>query len=106
MSTEIMEVKEDVRVQRWATEVNACQESGLTVQEWCNENGIKPKNYYYHLKRVRESLLGNSIIPISRNGRASSADKIEIISEELKISMPVETPAESVAAIIQVLKSC
>ena len=106
MSTEIMEVKEDIRLQRWASEVKACQESGMTVLDWCSENGIKPKNYYYHLKRVRESMLGNSVISISRNNSTLSADKIEIFSDELKISIPVGAPTESVAAIIQVLKSC
>lgn len=106
MSTEIMEVKEDIRLQQWASEVKACQESGMTVLDWCSENGIKPKNYYYHLKRVRESMLGNSVISISRNISTLSADKIEIFSDELKISIPVGAPTGSVAAIIQVLKSC
>ena len=30
------------------------QESGLTVRQWCRENGILPKTFYYRLRVLRE----------------------------------------------------
>ena len=31
--------------------------SGLTVEEWCAEKGVKAKTYYNHVRRVREEAL-------------------------------------------------
>ena len=52
MSKEIMAVKQQVRLESWAAEVESRTSSGLTVQQWCNENGMSPKTYYYHLCKV------------------------------------------------------
>ena len=57
MSKEIMAVKKQVRLENWASEVESCTTSGLTVQQWCRENGMSPKTYYYHLHKVRESII-------------------------------------------------
>ena len=36
-------VKQDVRLQEWSAQIEAQQTSELTVQQWCMENGVKPK---------------------------------------------------------------
>ncbi len=104
MSTEISKVKHEMHLQQWSAEIQECKESGLTVGKWCSEKGIKPKTYYYHLKQVRDSMIENKVVPICN--RAMPSDKIEILSNDLKISMPIDTPGESIASIIQVLRLC
>ena len=47
-TTTLATVKQEVRLQEWSAQVEAQQASGLTVQQWCMENGVKPKTYYYH----------------------------------------------------------
>ena len=47
-TTAITAVKEEVRLRDWAAQIEAQQASGMTVLRWCEENGIKPKTYYYH----------------------------------------------------------
>ena len=37
--------------------VRSRNESGLTVTDWCKENGINLKTYYYRLKRMRQAVL-------------------------------------------------
>ena len=32
-------------MQEWSAQIEAQQASGLTVQQWCMENGVKPKTY-------------------------------------------------------------
>lgn len=49
---EIVKIKNEVRLKQWAEMVQCRNESGLTVSEWCRQNGINPKTYYYRLKRV------------------------------------------------------
>ena len=49
-TTAITAVKQDVRLREWAEQLEAQQASGLTVQQWCAENGIKTKSFYYRLR--------------------------------------------------------
>ena len=52
-TTTITAVKQEVRMRDWAEQIEAQQTSGMTVQKWCEENGINPKTYYYHLRKLR-----------------------------------------------------
>jgi len=51
------EVKRQIRLREWAAQIEDCRQSGLTVNQWCAENGIHKKTYYNRMKRVREELL-------------------------------------------------
>jgi hypothetical protein len=42
-TTALAAIKQDVRLQEWSAQIEAQQTSGLTVQQWCMENVIKPK---------------------------------------------------------------
>ena len=53
ITTAITAVKQDVRLREWAEQLEAQQASGLTVPQWCAENGIKTKSFYCRLRRVR-----------------------------------------------------
>ena len=48
---------ERIKIDGWAKLIRECQESGLSVRQWCEENGFSTKTYYYRRKRVREELL-------------------------------------------------
>ena len=50
----ISEVKQELRLREWSEQIERQQSSGMSVEQWCVENGIKPKTYYYRLRRVRE----------------------------------------------------
>ena len=56
-TTAITAVKQDVRLREWAEQLEAQQASGLTVPQWCVENGIKTKSFYYRLRKVREQYI-------------------------------------------------
>ena len=53
----VQELKRQLRLQEWAEQIKVCKQSGLTVREWCKENGIYIKTYYDRMKRVREELV-------------------------------------------------
>ena len=44
-TTVLATLKQEVRLQEWSAQIEAQQASGLTVQQWCMENGVKPKTY-------------------------------------------------------------
>lgn len=44
-------VKLNVRLREWAEPLEAQQATELTVPQWCAENVIRTKNFYYRLWR-------------------------------------------------------
>ena len=53
---EVMKMRQEVREREWLEKIRECRSSGRTVKEWCEEQGICRKTYYYHLRMVREKL--------------------------------------------------
>ena len=53
---EIVLVKKNIRLQEWSRQIEEQKSSGLNVQDWCTQNGVNPKTYYYHIRRVREEM--------------------------------------------------
>ena len=53
---EIAKVKNEVKLRQWAEMVQRRNESGLTIAQWCSENGVNLKTYYYRLNCVRKAL--------------------------------------------------
>ena len=105
MSKEIMAVKQQVRLENWAAELESCAASGLTVQQWCRENGMSPKTYYYHLRKVRESIIESNPAIVSLNNKVASSEKIEISDGEINIALPADMNIENLSAVIRVLKN-
>ena len=56
-ASEIVTVKKNIRLQEWNRQIEEQKSSGLSVQEWCIQNRINIKTYYYHLRKVREDFL-------------------------------------------------
>ncbi|MGF7018517.1 hypothetical protein M2145_002289 [Lachnospiraceae bacterium PF1-21] len=51
------------RLQEWAEQIKDCNNRPykVTVEDWCDANGITKANYYYRLKKVRQAYLANGI---------------------------------------------
>ena len=101
-TTTLATVKQEVRLQEWSAQVEAQQASGLTVQQWCMENGVKPKTYYYHLKKVREQFLDSSPAIVPLNVPQQSAD-IRIEKNGLQISLPANISPDTLLTLVQSL---
>jgi hypothetical protein len=46
-------VSTEVRHQQWLDIINACNASGLSRKDWCEQNGIKLKTFYYWQRQLR-----------------------------------------------------
>lgn len=49
LSVKIREVKQEYQLQQWSRMLRERKESGLSVKEWCLEQGISEHSYYYRL---------------------------------------------------------
>ena len=47
-------VKHQAKLLEWKDRVTDCRSSGMSVKEWCKENGCSPKTYY----RWEQEILG------------------------------------------------
>jgi hypothetical protein len=72
----VQTAKQMIRLQEWEAQLRASKQSGMTVRQWCKEQGISMKTYYYRMKRVREEMLeafetkGGSLLAGIPAGRA------------------------------------
>ena len=54
---DMLAVRNELRLQNWTEVVRSKQESGLTNREFCAQQGISEKTYYYWLRKVRAAAL-------------------------------------------------
>lgn len=106
MTQSIATVKREVRMEEWKRQVAACTGSGLSVRQWCVQEGIAPGTYYNRLRKVRECALENEIVSVSLQNPTCSSDKIEITTEQMKISLPSVVSEATLALVLKTLQSC
>ena len=113
-ASEIVTVKKNIRLQEWNRQIEEQKASGLSVQEWCQQHSIKPKTYYYHLRKVREEylMLGKgensqekketerAVVPILA---APSGENITIEKNGLRITFPENISADILIAVVSKL---
>lgn len=75
---EIALIREQVRNAEWTERIRQCRESGLTVTEWCRENSINPKTYYYHLRKLRKEICEQIPVPVMTVPETNPSVKIHI----------------------------
>ena len=59
MKSQTSLVAQQTRLNQWTEQIRECNNrpQGMTVDDWCFQNGIKRTNYYWRLRKVREALL-------------------------------------------------
>ena len=110
-ASEIVKVKKTVRLQEWERQIEEQKTSGLSVQEWCRQNGIAAKTYYYHLRKVKEEMLKSgksesdqaqneterAVVPILT---APVVGNITIEKNGLRIILPENISAEVLVSVV------
>ena len=80
-------------LEEWEKQVIDWRSSGLPVKEWCRQNGVNDKTYYYRLRQIREKCL------------EARAEKVETTSEKENIQAVVPLPMKSTYREIQIEKN-
>jgi len=91
----------EVRLSRWSGIIRERAESGKTVKQWCSENGICAKTYYYWQRKLREAVLGS--LEEQKRPQMPSAGKTSFV--EVRTTNPPSRhvlPEGSPAAQIQI----
>ena len=51
----VIQVRNEYRKQQWAQIIRDCQSSGLSNKEYCRQQGISEKSYYYWPRKLRSA---------------------------------------------------
>ena len=76
----------EVRYSKWAEIIMAANNSGLSKAEYCRQNGIDNKSFFYYQRRIRQGLYD-----------IAQAERSKLV--ELPISERQKTPSGVVAVI-------
>ena len=59
MKSQTSLVAQQTRLREWSEQIRECNSRphGMTVDDWCQGQGITKANYYWRLRKVREELL-------------------------------------------------
>ena len=100
---EIALVKKQVMESEWAERIRQCRESGLTVSEWCRENGINLKTYYYHLRKLRKEICEQIPVPVMTVPEMNSSVKVQI--GDITAEIPEGISEQMMTSLIRAMRN-
>ena len=96
-------VKKQVIETEWAERIRQCRESGLTVSEWCKENGINLKTYYYHLRKLRKEICEQIPVPVMTVPEERTSVKISI--GDITAEIPEGISEQMMTSLIRAMRN-
>ena len=100
-----------VRMQHWVSVFRDRTESGLTVNEYCEQHSITKDSYYYWLREVRKAAIQSAGPVFAELKPPASTDReirfqaeMEIQIKEACIRINRDTPESLLARTIRIMK--
>ena len=90
---------QQVRMQNWIEIIRECQASGLTNKEWCEQNGVSEKSYYYHLAKIRKLALAE--IPRKAQPKVIDTSFVEEASPFAEVTIVEDQPISQSSIVIR-----
>lgn len=102
---DVLAVRDEYRLQEWAQIHRRCKESGLSNREFCRQNGIAEKTFYYWLRKLRESAIEQQPQLVALDDEEYIADDmIHIRFGAAILELPAKTDAAAIASLLQALQ--
>ncbi len=104
-------VNEQRKLAEWAARISDCRNSGQSVQAWCKENGVCSQTYYRWQRRLFEAAKAQREIQfaeVTPQTASSLPGEIAVTIRIGEMEAAIHSGADSatVAAVLQILKSC
>ena len=108
--SEVIQVRSQYRMREWAKIIQEYEASGLSNKEFCEQNGVSIKSYYYWLRKLREAAMHQnqpSLVQLTSTTDECNRidDMIHIQFRSARLDLPGNTDAEAVIAILRSLQS-
>ena len=107
---EVLALRSEYRLQQWAQVVRECNTSGLSNREFCRQNQIAEKTYYYWVRRLRQAAASQvedrtpTLVPLDPAQQASrqeTDDMLYIRFRGAELTLPGRTDMDAVAALLK-----
>ena len=106
---EVLTVRNEYRMKQWAELVRSCRESGLSNREFCCQNGISEKTYYYWLRKLRRASYENEKPQLVRMEAPEEQKTVNgtilLRYKEAELEIHSGTDCESITAVLQAMKN-
>ena len=112
----ISEAKRITKMNEWRQLIHERQQSGQSVQTWCQQNGVRKNSYDYWLRIIREEALceaenkSGALVRVEPEKLAvetvspqSSSGGIVIRAHGVEVEFPSGTDIEMLAAFVKAL---
>ena len=107
----LQRVNRQQRLAEWSQRVEACRSSGLTVVQWCQENGIAVSTYFSWQRKVFQALkevqeVTFAEVPVLEFSQPSEhvVASLEISGVQIQVYEGADT--NTLQALLQAAKSC
>ena len=107
----LQRVNRQQRLAEWSRRVEACRSSGLTVVQWCQENGIAVSTYFSWQRKVFQALkevqkITFAEVPVLEYSQPSGhvVASLEISGVQIQVYEGADT--NTLQALLQAAKSC
>ena len=121
----------EIRYQRWVHVIQDWNNSGLSKRDYCQQNEIDEKQFYYYQRRIRAIIATQAEVPVLPEGRSglaansvgqqsnhpqivklrfsemgqANASMISFSVNGMNISVPEAIPASFLAKLLEAAKS-
>ena len=100
-------VRREYRLQEWAKIVEQCQKSGKSKREFCRENGIPEKTFYYRLRQLREAAIEQTAKLVELEGPVAAREgMLRIQYRGASLELPENVDMDILAALLRSIQSC
>lgn len=110
--SELQETNRNNRLAQWSAQVLECRSSGLSVSEWCRENGIAESTYYTRQRRLYEATIktetAERFIELRPTEEMVTAAKTIATVNSRGITAEIYSGADeaTISALLRAMKSC
>ena len=104
---DVLAMRDAYRLENWAQVIQAQQASGMSKRTFCQKERISERQFYYWLKRLRESLVDTvepQLVELSAPGKQSQS-LLKIEMGEARMELPGTVDMDAVAAILKSLQA-
>lgn len=85
------------KVQLWTSRIQECRTSNQTVSDWCSENDISIKSYYYWMRKIKSEVF--EALPAERKSKVLPQKRDNSFAE---VTLIEKSRADTCAARIHV----
>ena len=99
-----IQVRNEYRKQQWRQIIRECQSSGLSNKEYCRQQGISEKSYYYWLRKLRSAAAESIPQIVEVEPPSAEEDKVYIRFRGAELALPAGTDVDAIAAVLRSLQ--